>query len=66
MPHDMIVARRSQLPFYRNTALYIRTSGDKFILYKPAGITIRDMRVEENRIPDELFIRKEDKIKGIQ
>ena len=62
----MIPARRSQLPFYKTIPLFIRGKGDEYILYKPAGITIQDMRVEENRVPLALFIRKEDKIKGVQ
>lgn len=62
----MIPARRSQLPFYKAIPLFIEGKENEYILYKPAGITIQDMRVEENRLPHALFIRKGDKMRGIQ
>ena len=62
----MILARKSQIKFYKNTALYIKGEINKFSLYKSAGVTIKDMRINEKRLPAELYIKKKDKIKSIQ
>ncbi|MDD5475587.1 MAG: HD domain-containing protein [Syntrophales bacterium] len=62
----MIIARKTQLYYYRNVPLYIKTDEGSFILYKPEGVTISDMRVEEGRLPEPLFMREKDKINGLQ
>jgi putative nucleotidyltransferase with HDIG domain len=64
--NGMILARKSQLKFYRDIALYSKGEDSKFVLYKPAGVTMREMRVEEDRIPGDLYIKAEEKIKGLQ
>ena len=62
----MIPARKSQLKFYKNIPLYIKAKNNKFSLYKSAGITIEDMRIKEERLPTEFYIKKEDKIESLQ
>lgn len=62
----MILAKKSRIKFYKNTALYIKGENNKFSLYKSAGVTIKDMRINEKRLPAELYIKKKDKIKSIQ
>ena len=62
----MIPARKSHLKFYKNTPLYLKVKNNKFSLYKSAGITIEDMRINEEKLPYELYIKKEYKIKSIQ
>jgi len=66
MPDEMIRARKSQYHFYVQTALYVRADNDQFVLYKLAGKTLCDMRISENLLPEELYIRSGDKIQGIQ
>ena len=66
MPPEMIRARKSQLKFYRDVELYRKAKGGGFVLYKRAGMTLRDMRIEEKRHPSELYIKHKDKIRGIQ
>ena len=41
-------------------------SGSRYILYKPVGITLNQMRLEQQRHPPVLYIKEEDKLKGIQ
>jgi putative nucleotidyltransferase with HDIG domain len=38
----------------------------KYVLYKPSGIRLGDMRVSEGRHPEELHIKNSHKIRGIQ
>ena len=66
MDQDYIPARTSQLNYYRRVPLYIRGKGETFVLYKPPGMTLHDMRLAEGKHPDKLYIKKADKIAGIQ
>jgi len=58
--------RKSQLHFFRNVPLFIRINDFKFVLYKPPGITLGEMRINEGRFPEELFVKQADKLKGVQ
>jgi hypothetical protein len=51
MPPEMIMARKSQLKFYRDVELYRKAEGGGFVLYKQSGMTLRDMRIDEERHP---------------
>lgn len=62
---EYILARSSQLQYYRKIPLYTSTKGG-YVLYKPMGITLDDMRVQGGLIPQKLYIKHNDKIKGIQ
>lgn len=62
---EYIPARESQLNFYQEIPLY--TKADRsFVLYKPAGVTLGDMRLNEARHPNKLYIQQKDKLKGLQ
>ena len=62
---EYIPARESQLNFYQDIPLYTKT--DKgYVLYKPAGTTLGDMRLNEARHPNKLYILQADKLKGLQ
>ncbi len=63
---NYIEAKKSRLSYYQKIPLYYQTQGNKFVLYKPPGKTIEEVRLEKERVPDRLFIKQEDKIKGIQ
>lgn len=66
MPEQYIQARKSLLNFYKDVPLYYCTEDEKFVLYKSSGITLFELRIEEGLYPDKLYIRQEDKIRGIQ
>jgi putative nucleotidyltransferase with HDIG domain len=66
MSSEMIVARRSQLIFYRDVSLYVKVKDGVYTLYKPSGMSLSDMRIDEERHPSVLYINKTDKIRGIQ
>lgn len=61
-----VPVRRTQIKFYVDLPLYKKTGRGKFVLYKPPGTTLEGMPVSIGRIPEVLYIRKADKIKGIQ
>ena len=66
MQANYIRARRSYLFLYQSVPLYYRAKGERFGIYKPSGISLKEMRVKENLIPRELFLKKTDKAKGIK
>jgi putative nucleotidyltransferase with HDIG domain len=59
-------ARKSHLFFYRDVPLYHKIEKDNYVRYKPSGINLGEMRVQEGKHPDILFIKESDKLKGIQ
>jgi len=66
MGQEYIIARKTQLNFYKNVPLYINSKGVNFVIYKPSGMTLNDMRIEEGLFPEKLYIKQTDKIKGLQ
>ncbi len=66
MAQEYIPAKKSLLNFYKDIPLYYCTEDNKFVLYKSSGITLFDMRIEEGLYPEKLYIKQDDKIKGIQ
>ncbi len=65
MSQEMIRARKSQMGRYR-IPLYIKTEAGEFVLYKPEGMLLQDMRVKSGKFPSEVFLRGEDKLQGIR
>jgi len=63
---EYILARNSQLAYYREIPLHRKVPPDKFVLYKPTGLTLGDLRVNSNRHPKVLYLRQSDKLKAIQ
>ena len=66
MAHQYIMAKKSLLNFYKDVPLYYCTKDNKFVLYKSSRITLFDMRIEQGLYPDRLYIKNDDKIRGIQ
>ncbi|MBN1827887.1 MAG: HD domain-containing protein [Deltaproteobacteria bacterium] len=62
----MMPARKSQLHYYRDIPLYINAGDDRYTLYKPAGMTLKEMRIQEDLLPRELFLQEEDRLAGLQ
>jgi HD-GYP domain-containing protein (c-di-GMP phosphodiesterase class II) len=63
---DFIQARKSQLHYYRSIPLFLKARPEKFVLYKKEGQTLGEMRLKSGSHPETLFIKKSDKIAGIQ
>ena len=61
-----VPARKSQLNFYRTVPLYFQNQSQDFMLYKPAGIKLSEMRIKDERYPDKLYLKRIDKIQGIR
>jgi putative nucleotidyltransferase with HDIG domain len=66
MAQDYIRVRKTHLNFYQAVPLYYQNKEGKFVLYKPSGIKLRDMRIEQGLHPEKLFIKSRDKIRGIR
>jgi len=66
MEQEYIPARTTQLNYYKDVPLYVQGKGQKFVLYKPSGVTLHGMRVTEGLHPKKLHIKQTDKIAGIQ
>ena len=62
---NYIRVRNSQISYYKEVALFYQTGPDFYGLYKPAGASISDMRLTEQRHPP-LYIRDTDRIRAIQ
>ncbi len=61
-----VPARKSQLDYYRAVPLYFQNQSQDFLLYKPAGINLNEMRIKDGRYPDKLYLKRTDKIRGVR
>ena len=61
-----IQARKSQLKFYRDIELYSKIEGKGLVLYKQSGITLNEMRIDQERHPKVLYIKQVDKLRGLR
>ena len=66
MTPEYIRARQSQYHFYKAVPLFTKTDKEKFVLYKPTGTTLGEMRLSDSKQSEALFIKTADKINGIQ
>jgi len=62
---EYIAVRKSQINFYKNVALYYKTSHDQYEIYKPSGMTLTSARLTENKYP-QLFIHQDERAAGIK
>lgn len=60
-----IAIRNSQINYYKNVGLYY-IEGGSFVLYKPPGKLITDLRMKEARHPTELYIHQNDRMTAIK
>jgi HD-GYP domain-containing protein (c-di-GMP phosphodiesterase class II) len=63
--NDYIAIRKSQINFYKDVALYY-VEGGSFVLYKPPGKSMTDMRLKEERHPNDLYIHQDDRVAAIK
>ncbi len=66
MQTNYIKVRKSNLFLYQSVPLYYKANGERFGIYKPSGIYLKEMRVKENLIPSQLYLKKTDKAKGMR
>ena len=66
MREEYIFVKNSLLYFYRKVPLYYYSDNGVYILYKPAGITLKEMRIKEKLLPKKLYIKQKTKIEAIQ
>jgi HD-GYP domain-containing protein (c-di-GMP phosphodiesterase class II) len=62
---DYIPIRNSQINYYRDVGLFY-IEGNTFVLYKPPGKLMTDLRLGEKRHPTELYIHQKDRITAIK
>ena len=65
MEFNYIRVRNSNIKYYNKVPLYTKHNG-RYLLYKPGGITLAQMRVREQRYPSVLYISGDDRLEGIQ
>jgi putative nucleotidyltransferase with HDIG domain len=63
---EYIAGRKTQLKYYRTIPLYCLSGNSSFVLYKPAGMILAEMRVATRRMPRQLYLRSSDKLAGIR
>jgi HD-GYP domain-containing protein (c-di-GMP phosphodiesterase class II) len=62
---NYIPIRNSQINFYRDVGLFY-IEGGSFVLYKPPGKSMTDLRLNEERHPTELYIHQKDRLTAIK
>jgi HD-GYP domain-containing protein (c-di-GMP phosphodiesterase class II) len=62
---NYIRVRNSQINYYKRVALFYQTGTDFFGLYKPAGTSLSEMRLSQQRHPP-LYIQEADRITAIK
>jgi len=65
MQQNYIRVRNSQINFYKRVALFYQAGTDFFGLYKPAGTSLSEMRLNQQRHPP-LYIQEADRITAIK
>jgi len=66
MRNEFIFVKNSLLYFYRKVPLYYYADNGKCLLYKPAGITLKEMRIKEKLLPKKLYIKQKSKVDAIK
>ena len=62
---NYIPIRNSQINYYKDVGLYY-IEGGSFVLYKPPGKLITDLRIKEARHPTKLYIHQNDRMAAIK
>ena len=66
MNTEFTLIKSSHFFAYKKFPLYYQTVNKDFVLYKPAGMNMKDMRIREQLLPQKLFIQKKNKIEAVQ
>jgi HD-GYP domain-containing protein (c-di-GMP phosphodiesterase class II) len=62
---NYIAVRNSQINYYRDVGLYY-VEGGSFVLYKPPGKLLTELRLNEKMHPAQLYIHQNDRITAIK
>ena len=62
---NYIQVRNSQINYYRKVPLFYQTGTDAYVLYKPAGASLPELRISQRRHPL-LYIQEEDRLAAIK
>lgn len=62
---NYIQVRNSQINYYKQVPLFYQPGTDSYVLYKPAGTSLTEMRISQQRHPL-LYIQEEDRIVAIK
>ena len=62
---NYIAIRNSQINYYKDVGLYY-IEGGSFVLYKPPGKLMADLRMKEERHPPALYIHQNDRMNAIK
>ncbi|MGD8723881.1 MAG: HD domain-containing protein [Desulfobacterales bacterium] len=62
---NYIAIRNSQINYYKAVGLYYLENGS-FVLYKPPGRLMADLRLKQERHPPELYIRRKDRMAALK
>ena len=63
---EFTLIKSSHFFAYEKFPLYYQSVNGDFVLYKPAGITLENMRIRERLLPKKLYIQKKNKIKAVK
>ena len=66
MRTESIFVKNSLLYFYRKVPLYYYADNGECVLYKPAGITLKEMRIKKKLLPKKLYIKQKSKVDAIK
>jgi putative nucleotidyltransferase with HDIG domain len=66
MNTEFTLIKSSFLSVYEKFPLYYQSDSGHFVLYKPAGITLKDRQIRERLLPKKLYLQKKNKIKVVQ
>ncbi len=62
---NYIQVRNSQINYYKQVPLFYQPGTGSYVLYKPAGTSLTEMRISQQRHPS-LYIQEEDRIVAIK
>ena len=62
---NYIQVRNSQINYYRKVPLFYQTGTDAYVLYKPAGASLPELRISQRRHPL-LYIQEEDRLAALK
>ena len=62
---NYIPIRKSQINHYIKVPLFYRSAPEAYVLYKPAGTSINEIRLDQGRLPV-LFIKQKDRLEAIK
>jgi putative nucleotidyltransferase with HDIG domain len=66
MNTEFLLIKGSHFFAYNKFPLYYQSGNGDFLLYKPAGIPLKEMRLREGLLPKNLYIKKKNKIEAVQ